>query len=97
MMSLQVPALCARKRTDRNSIEMTKWECWKLAPPHDNLSEPQALALRGGGKEYDSKAAEKYDRVLWDMLAQVRISKMYRYGRMKGGMAQFVTLGMHVC
>ena len=53
--------------------------------------------MRGGGKEYDSKAAEKYDRVLWDMLAQVRISKMYRYGRMKGGMAQFVTLGMHVC
>jgi hypothetical protein len=39
----------------------------------------QILSLRGGGEEsaskaqeYNSKDAEKYDRVLWDMLTQVR-------------------------
>ena len=36
----------------------------------------QGLALRGGGQEYSSKDAEKYDRVLWDMLAQVRLCCM---------------------
>ena len=30
----------------------------------------QVLTLRGGGAAYDSKEAEKFDAVLWDMLAQ---------------------------
>ena len=46
------------------------WALLALGWTRSSLHAGQVLSLRGGGEEYDSKNAEKFDRVLWDMLAQ---------------------------
>mmetsp|Transcript_24099 Transcript_24099/g.38810 ORF Transcript_24099/g.38810 Transcript_24099/m.38810 type:complete len:410 (+) Transcript_24099:40-1269(+) len=54
----------------RGARATTRHDAASACAGHHRSELTQVLSLRGGDPEYDSKDAEKFDRVLWDMLAE---------------------------